>query len=549
MPKRLFIALLLSLFALQLQAFPLQEKGIIVQYSEPCKLSLLQEQTRGHFASVVALNPEQTLILYRFNPALLAEYKAIELIRETRHYLLHQADGPLYPRTTSPNDSLFFRQWHLPVIRATEAWDINRRGCNLNGDTIVIAVIDDGLHVNHPDFQGNIWVNYADTAGNGLDDDGNGYVDDTYGWNFMSANNDISDSTYYAAGHGTPVAGIIGARGNNRTGVTGIMWHVKLMIVNIADSGWSNINTFQSDAIRAYSYVLHQRKLYNRSGGKQGAFVVAGNSSWGVDGRKAHEAPLWCAMYDSLGKYGVLSVGSVSNIQSEDPVEARGDLPTLCPSNHLLTVSSSSASDQLFSSGYSTVSVDLSAPGAGIFSTAAYTRYNILNQLVYKGGFNGTSFAAPMVTAAIGVLHANACERILDSMQVSPARTNFLLRKFILDGVDKTDGLLGKSVTGGRLNIKRSLELMQQYCMGYTGLSGQTVSAEAVLYPNPGNGQLEILSNTEPEAVQCLDACGRPVPFVYQNGQILLQDAAAGVYFIVLSQAGFTQRLKYLKSE
>ncbi|MEZ4803971.1 MAG: S8 family peptidase [Bacteroidia bacterium] len=520
-------------------------KGIIAQFSNSFRVHELDELTGYNFIQIKALNVEQTIFVFQYKEQQTPEYQAINLIRQLPYYVLHQEDTEIKLRSTLPNDTLFNKQWHLPIIKATQAWDLNRKGVNKAGDTIVIAVIDDGLHINHPDFQGNIWINYADTIGNGIDDDSNGYIDDHYGWNFVGNDNDISDSNYYKAGHGTPVAGIIGARGNNITGVTGIMWNVKLMIVNFTDTGRFP-NTFQSDVIKAYNYVLHQRKLYNSTNGQKGAFVVATNASWGVDGKFPNQAPIWCSLYDTLGKYGITNVSAATN-NNGSLVDTDGDLPTLCPSNHLITVNSTSSSDKHFNSGFSPISIDLSAPGSSIFSTGAYTKANIDLDRIYRSGFSGTSFATPMVTAAVGVLHSYACERVLDSIKTNPAKGSLMMRKFILEGVDPIDDLNGKNVTGGRLNIKKSMEIMDQYCYGYVGTNSILSSHNLSLYPNPGNGSIQLVSDVSIQKIECFDFSGKHIDCNVKGSNISIEHLSSGMYFFKIYTQNSTHSLKYLK--
>lgn len=517
---------------------------ILAQFSRPMEPDALDELSQFSFMSIEPLNAEKTLYRFGYQSGKMSDEQATQVLAKVPFYMLSQMDGEIYLRKTTPNDTLFSRQWHLNLIRATEAWDVCRSPVNRRGDTIVIAVIDEGLHIRHPDFQGNIWINYADTAGNGIDDDNNGYVDDHYGWNFMGRNNDISDSTNYKAGHGTPVAGIIGARGNNITGVSGIMWNVKLMIVTIADTGIFP-SVFQSDALRSYSYVLRQRKLYNATQGKQGAYVVATNSSWGVNNKFPNQAPLWCAMYDSLGKYGILNMAAASN--ANVLVDTDGDMPTLCPSVHLIAVGSTTQGDNFFSCGYSTTNVDLSAPGANIFSTAAYTKININSGEVFRSGFSGTSFASPMVTGAVGILYSYACERILDTMKANPAAGNMLIRRFLLEGVDTMQSLAGKNATSGRLNIKRAMQKMDDYCFGL-GLNSPATHGGIALFPNPGNGIMDIVSDKAIEQAACYDMTGKLVTSRFNNGQLFLSEVADGVYFIRVSAAGQLYTFKYVKT-
>ena len=519
--------------------------SVIVRFSRTQSHQSLHAQTESVFKEIVHLDPANTL--FRFTWASnLEDWQAIDIVRQLKDYEQHQLDGPVFLRSTDANDAWFSSQWHLKTIKAIQAWDITRSSVSKYGDTIVIAVVDDGLHPKHPDFQGNIWINYADTMNNGIDDDSNGYVDDHYGWNFQSNNNDISDSNYYVAGHGTPVAGIIGAVGNNGIGISGIMWKVKLMIVNIADTG-NFPNVYQSDVLRAYNYVLHQRKLYNLTQGKKGAFVVASNSSWGVDGKFPNQAPLWCAMYDSLGKYGVLNVSAVSNNPS-NLVDTDGDMPTLCPSKHLITVGSSTIGDNYFSSGYSTVSVDLSAPGYNVFSTAAYTKTAVQNNLLYHGNFSGTSFASPMVTAAIGVLSSNACPRLLDSLKVNPGKWNVLLRRFILEGVDVLPSLSGKSVTGGRLNIQKALSLMDDYCFGRMSIDPFVEQPMIRVFPNPAISGIQVISDRPIESIACTDMLGKTVTLEpSRDGVYNVEFLSSGIYLLSLTIQGQNHKIKWNK--
>jgi hypothetical protein len=543
MKQSIFILLCLFWNSLSLHAG--NNESVLVRFKKPQNLQALYHQTESVFKTIQPIDNDHLLIQFTWTESL-ENWKAIDMIRQLTDYDLHQMDGPIELRSTDANDVWFSSQWHLKNIKAIQAWDVTRSGTTKYGDTIVIAVVDDGLHLKHPDFQGNIWINYADTMNNGIDDDANGYIDDHYGWNFQSNNNDISDSNYYVAGHGTPVAGIIGAVTNNGIGISGIMWKVKIMVVNVADTG-SFPAIYQSDVLRAYSYVLQQRKLYNQTNGKQGAFVVATNSSWGIDGKFPNQAPLWCAMYDSLGKYGVLNVSAVSNNPS-NLVDTDGDLPTLCPSAHLITVGSSTLGDNYFSSGYSTTSVDLSAPGANVFSTNAYTKIAVQNNLLYQGNFSGTSYASPMVTAAVGVLASYACPRILDSLKVNPIKWNILLKRFILEGVDVLPSLAGKSLTGGRLNIQKSLSLMDDYCFGRMSVDESLQSTFVKVFPNPGQSQIQILSDKIISSVVCLNSLGQAINLpVIQDNTLIVDFLPSGLYVLQITSNGYTHSLKWSK--
>jgi hypothetical protein len=542
-----YLIIIVCLFYKQLMGIkpPVEKQAIIVHFAKSVQMDDLQSVCNEMFINAEFLNFEKTLWKLEFNPRHFPSYVVLNQLKKVSDILSSQEDGLVQLRSTTPNDPFLSSQWHLNAIKAINSWDLSKGGVNKNGDTIVVAVVDDGLHINHPDFQGNIWINKDEIPNNLIDDDNNGYVDDVYGWNFMGQDNDISDSINYNASHGTPVAGIIGAKGNNQTGICGINWHVKLMIVNIADTAGNNMNTYQSDVVRAYSYILHQRKLYNQTNGARGAFVVVTNSSWGVDKKFPYQAPLWCAMYDSLGKYGIMNVVAVTN--STENVDVYGDLPTLCSSDALITVGSTTTSDQYFNCGYSTTSVDLSAPGANIFSSRAYTSQNINGNQIYRNGHNGTSFAAPMVAGAIGLLNSFTCDKFDELMKNDPIRANMLMKRFVLEGADVIPSLEGKSLTAARLNIYNSMRLMTLFC--FDELSFEKISKESkLLFPNPGVGIVNLgfdclETNTQ---VEVFSAEGKRIDIQIVNNQIDISKHLPGVYYIRFSSPSSNFNIKYV---
>ncbi|MBK7343402.1 MAG: S8 family serine peptidase [Saprospiraceae bacterium] len=178
----------------------------------------------------------------------------------------------------SPNDPNYFQQWHWKNtgqnngkpgadLDMEEAWEITTGGLTATGDTIVVAIVDDGTDLEHPDLAANHWINHLEIPDNGQDDDGNGYVDDYFGWNINQDNDNVDNG-----GHGVNVEGMIGAVGNNGVGLTGVNWDIKMMTIRPS-------STQEALVIEAYTYALTQRKLYNQTNGEKGAFVVAMNSS------------------------------------------------------------------------------------------------------------------------------------------------------------------------------------------------------------------------------------------------------------------------------
>jgi len=247
-------------------------------------------------------------------------------------------------RRERPNDIRYNDQWHHFNVgqlggaagidhNIEPAWDISTGGVTLNGDTIVVAVIDDGVDTDHEDLLPNLWVNRDEIPDNEIDDDNNGYVDDVYGYDTEDEDGDVEAPVGFR--HGTSVAGIIGAKGNNALGVAGANWNVKMMIIR------SNNSILESKIIAAYSYALESRQRYDITNGREGAYVVVTNSSWGDNYGDPEDSPIWCGFYDQLGEAGIINVGATANIDVN--VDTEGDLPTKCPSDYLIAVTNVNA--------------------------------------------------------------------------------------------------------------------------------------------------------------------------------------------------------------
>ena len=357
-----------------------------------------------------------------------------------------------------PNDPDVPEQWGLFAIEANKAWGITTGGVTAQRDTIVVAVLDSGFDVDHEDLKENIWPNKAETPGDGRDNDNNGYVDDVQGWNF------IADSPIHKSDqHGHSVAGIIGAKGNNNTGVTGINWNVKLMVMEAK---------MVSHIIAAYEYIIEQRDRYNRSGGKSGAFIVATNASFGVNRIFCDQQPLWGEMYDRLGKVGVLTAAAAAN--NAWNIDEVGDMPTSCPSDYLLTVLNTNNADQRHpGSAYGKKAIDMGAPGQNSYTTKPFNRY---------GDFHGNSASAPHLAGAIALLYSMPCGKLGAKALAEPGPTALRIRSALLEGIDKVPALADVCNTGGRLNVFNSLQLLMEDC-----IDPATIGDNLSVYPNPAN--------------------------------------------------------------
>lgn len=431
---------------------PAYEKGqILVQLAPNVTPTMLQTAVNTRISPVRAVVSSMNIWLFEFDDAATSHDEMLYTLRHQPLVKLAQNNHIIEKRTV-PNDPQYGQQWQYDNTGSNSnggvagvdmdmdsAWSITTGGVTVLGDTIVACIIDDGFDETHQDFGTNRWYNYAEIPNNGIDDDGNGFVDDYRGWNAYNNTDDLTGGS-----HGTPVAGIVGAKGNNGIGVSGVNWDVKLMIVN----GGGN----EADALAAYAYPLAMRRLYNQTNRQRGAYVVTTNASWGVNNLHAADAPLWCAFYDTLGREGIINVGATSN--SLVNVDLVGDMPTSCGSNYLITVTNMrSDGTREPASGYGATTIDLGSFGTGVWTTAANNSY---------AGFGGTSGATPHVTGVAALLYAAPCPRLAVLAQTDPAATALNIKDFILNGVTPNTNLQNITTTGGVINAHRALQLAMQ---------------------------------------------------------------------------------------
>jgi hypothetical protein len=368
-------------------------------------------------------------------------------------------------RGDMPDDPNLASQWGLFSIGTEKVWEITKGGVSALGDTIVVAILDTGFDINHEDLKGNIWINKGEKPGDKIDNDQNGYIDDVSGWNFIHQN-----ATHVADNHGSSVAGIIGAKGNNGKGISGMNWHVKLMVFE---------TRLVSDIIAAYDYIIDQRERYNRTKGKQGAFVVTTNASFGVNKIKCVDQPLWGEMYDRLGAAGILSAaGAANNPWNVDEV---GDMPTTCKSDYLMTVLNTNPKDERYAgSAFGAVSIDMGAPGQNSFSTRNNNEYGV---------FHGNSAAAPHLAGAIALLYSIPRQKLAEDAMAFPAQTAMKIRNLLLNNVDKVPSLVSLTSTGGRLNVFSSMLKLLDI---YPEKKPEMPTGKILVYPNPSIDEIYV---------------------------------------------------------
>jgi hypothetical protein len=326
----------------------------------------------------------------------------------------------------SPDDPSFPQLWGLQNtgqavqgvtgtadadIDAPEAWERS-----IGSPSVTVGVIDTGIDYTHPDLAPNIWVNPGENCAgcrhDGIDNDGNGYVDDWHGWDFINDDNDAFDDN----GHGTHVAGTIGGVGGNGTGVAGVNWSVRLLPLKFLDADGSGD---AADAVRAV--------LYASSMG-----AVATNNSWGGDGYSEALADA----IDYASDHGSVFVAAAGNSFSDNDVSE--NYPSNYEIPNVVAVASTDNRDaRSWFSNYGRHTVDLGAPGSSILSTWPGGTYRYLD---------GTSMATPHVTGAVALAKA-----------AFPDATSFGLKALLLRTVDPKAALATNTVTGGRLNVGNAL--------------------------------------------------------------------------------------------
>jgi subtilisin family serine protease len=345
--------------------------------------------------------------------ATLANHPAIEYVEP--NWLLHI--------NQIPNDPQFGVLWGLhntgqsggvagAHISAVEAWDTT-----VGSHDVVIGVVDTGVDFTHPDLVPNMFVNPAEIAGNNIDDDANGFIDDVHGMNAITGTGNPMDDN----DHGTHVSGTIGAVGNEGVGVVGVNWNVSIMGLKFLSASGSGST---ADAIECINYAVLMKN--------RGVNIRALNNSWGGGGFSQ-------ALMDSIvaaNTAGILFVAAAGNSN------ANNDTTPSFPSNYdvpnVLAVASTTRTDAKSSfSSFGATTVDLGAPGSDILSTIPGNGYAI---------FSGTSMATPHVTGAAALVLS-----INDSLSVTE------LKQILMDTGDPISSMSGITVSGKRLNVAAAL--------------------------------------------------------------------------------------------
>jgi len=334
----------------------------------------------------------------------------------------------MYKPMSVPNDQYYKKQWYLrntaqrvngakgiagADISAVDAWDIET-----GSSDIVIAVIDSGVAFDHPDLKDNIWTNEDEIPGNGIDDDHNGYVDDIHGWDFVNDDNNPSDYSrdLYGEGHGTHVAGIIAATGNNGKGITGVMWKAQIMPLQVFDifkqSPFNVGSIWLTNLINAIDYAVQNgARIINLS--------LEGPTSQALYSILQHSSQRGVLVVVAAGNGGFDGIGDNNDVFPSYP--ASYDLP------NIISVAATNEGDELASySNYGATSVDVAAPGgnaehSNIYSTVPPERVPLFYDNFESGGYKwitwgkyeawsvtwDAAFGSNVIRDSYGYYHAN----------------------------------------------------------------------------------------------------------------------------------------------
>ena len=368
-------------------------------------------------------------------------------------------------------------------IDAPRAWDI----CT-GSSSVIVGVIDTGIDYTHPDLAPNIWTNAAEVPDNGIDDDGNGYIDDVRGWNFYDDNKDPMDDD----GHGTHCAGIIGATGNNSTGVAGVCWRVSLVPIRCLGGEGGTY----SDAIQAIHYAT-------------GLNVAFTSNSWA--GTEYSEAMREAV--DAAEAADILFIAGAANAASNNDVVST--YPANFTNANVISVAATDQRDQIgYYSNYGPFSVHLGAPGSWIVSTVPGGRSKLNT---------GTSMAAPQVAGACALVKA-----------YRPERSGSAIKRVVLSSAELTPAMTGRVITGGRLNIYEALLTSRD--LAITSSSGR-VSVGVVGGPFTPSARVHTMTNYSLKTAQWTVTHEQPWLDLSRLGGTLLPGASAVVAISINAQS------------
>jgi len=333
----------------------------------------------------------------------------------------------------NPNDPLFLDSgsWGLkglPGVRGVEAWDLTQ-----GSSGVVIAILDTGADLTHPDLSTKLWKNAKEIAGNGIDDDGNGFIDDLFGWDFANGDNYPQDDH----GHGTQVAAIAAAATNNSVGMSGVCWNCAILPIKIFDAAGTGS---LSSAIQAIDYIVRLRQ--------SGVNVVVMNMSYGGAERSQAELNALAAA-EAAQIVTVASAGNSSSSNDTNPVYPASFSNEL---NSVVSVGALATDGSLASFSNFGQAVDIAAPGVNVISAFPVGYDGLLGNYQL---LSGTSASAPFVAGLVGLI------------QSSQPRTATQVKQIVLQSAATRSSLSGKVRSGGQLDAFQAITLARSIGFSY----------------------------------------------------------------------------------
>ena len=404
------------------------ENNLIVQFEK----NVSEDKVEALVNSLGASIKEQVNKLNAYILTLPPHAPVEQVINNFKGQKMVKAVEPNYllPIQAVPNDPLFERQWALQdagSVAMTKPADINMGAAwdqTQGFSGVVIAVIDTGVDYTHEDLAANIWHNPGEIPGNGIDDDQNGYIDDIIGWDFVDARSGADGEDFSTPdndpmdnhGHGTHVAGIAAAVGNNGLGIAGVAWNCKIMPLRAA------YKTTSGEMMVA-SHQAAQAIIYAAD---NGAHII--NLSWASN----HRSILVERAIAYAAESGVLVCAASGNQNTDAPA-----YPAAFDNPAIISVGSVDRNgNKAFNSNYGSW-VDVCAPGVAIYSTYPNNQYRFMS---------GTSMATPVVSGIAALIWS-----------LNPNPTNLQVKDIILNSVDYLDSLVGMVLTGGQVNANNAL--------------------------------------------------------------------------------------------
>lgn len=409
------------------------------------------------------MNPESSWNVGRIIQSIKKETKKNSSKSDSRTTDLGQVDSKSSAVKNEPsalfNDPAIKQAWGLKKSDAGRAWSVTQ------GDKkVIVAVIDTGIDVLHEDLKNNLWTNSGETgldakgrdkATNGIDDDGNGFIDDVYGWNFVSKNNRLDDNH----GHGTHIAGIIGAEAGNKKGISGISPQVSLMVLKYYDPKVPNTDNLKN-TIESIKYAV-----------KMGAHIINYSGGGTEFSQEEHDAVA------EAEKKGILFVAAAGNEKSNS--DKNHYYPADYKLKNIISVTAiDPTTEVLSSSNYGVETVDIAAPGQNILSCLPNSTYGLMT---------GTSQATAFVTGAAVLvmahkdLYNNATE----------------VKKYILATGDSSTSLMAKTKTSRQLNLFKALTILEGQKTAFSGTKTDSIQDRRVFSPGAEAKDPNMDSNTQ----------------------------------------------------